>query len=342
MSFEPASLQTALLSDVGRARSENQDACGEFRSGGGARLLIVADGMGGHRGGDTASRLALEVLGTAMSNAAAPDGSLLERAIEDANARVRSESEANLELRGMGTTCVALLFAPGNAAWVAHVGDSRAYRWRRGSLEALTRDHSLVGELVRRGEITPEEAEVHPRRNEILRSIGITSAVEVELRPIDVLPGDRYLLCSDGLSGVVSEHEISAVLAAEPPDRAAQILVDAANARGGPDNVTVAIGVIPETAAASYAAPGRPPEPSPEDLRRFELELSQAAAQQRFRGIAIAVSIVAALLAACLLLLVGLAQRTQSPVVASPPATDTDAEPPVAERPPPIGEPAAE
>ena len=141
----------------------------------------------------------------------------------------------------MGTTGVALLLEPDGRAWVANVGDSRAYRLRDGRLEQLTLDHSLVAELVRRGMLTAEEAQVHPRRNEVLRSLGVEAEVSVDVTAVDVQAGDQYLLCSDGLSGVVDDQEIAAVLIAEAPADAVRRLVDAANERGGPDNVTVLI-----------------------------------------------------------------------------------------------------
>jgi protein phosphatase len=242
---------TAWLTDVGRVRSENQDACTELRHASGARLWVVADGMGGHQGGATASRLALEALGEAFAREPRVGAEWLRRSLEEANARIYRAAGRSPDLFGMGTTCVALLLSADGAAWVAHVGDSRAYRLRDGELRPLTADHSAVAELERRGLISAAEAAVHPRRNELLRSIGVESDVEVDVAPVDVRPGDRLLLCSDGLCGVVPESEIAALLGAGPPAQAARALVDAANARGGPDNVTVVIGALPEVAPAA-------------------------------------------------------------------------------------------
>ena len=239
-------VETASLSDVGRVRSENQDACAEMQSPAGSRLLVVADGMGGHQGGSMASRLAVEAIDGVFQRGDLSGEALLETAIREANTRVHSTAAQDTTLYGMGTTVVALLFDSGlESAWIAHVGDSRIYRLRDGLFEQLTEDHSAVAELVRRGVITPEEAETHPRRNEILRSLGVEAEAEPTLANVELRPGDQLLLCSDGLSGVLSDDEIAAVLLRTPPAQAVQTLVDTVNARGAPDNVTVMIAAIP-------------------------------------------------------------------------------------------------
>jgi len=155
----------------------------------------------------------------------------------------------------MGTTGVAALFSADGAAFVANVGDSRAYRLRDGAFEQITLDHSLVAELQRRGIITAEEAFVHPRRNEVLRSLGVEPDVIVDLHELDLKPGDLFLLCSDGLSGVVRDEEIAEIVHREAPAQAVRTLVEFANRRGGPDNVTVQIARIP--GAATPEAPPR-------------------------------------------------------------------------------------
>jgi protein phosphatase len=226
-------------------RAENQDACLELRGPDGEQLLLVADGMGGHKGGATASRLLVEVAKERFRSAAIWDAQLLEAAITEGNARVYGAASADVDLTGMGTTAVAVLFGgKGEDAWVAHVGDSRAYRLRDERIECLTDDHSTVGELVRRGAISEEEAGSHPRRNEILRSVGAQPTVEVEVAALDVQVGDRLLLCSDGLSGVVDDAQIADTLRQFPPDEAVRKLVLAANEGGGPDNVTVMVSAI--------------------------------------------------------------------------------------------------
>ncbi|UCE86121.1 MAG: Stp1/IreP family PP2C-type Ser/Thr phosphatase [Deltaproteobacteria bacterium] len=237
-------IETASRSDVGYVRAENEDSFGEFDREPGEHLLVVADGMGGHQGGATASRLAVETIGRVFAESADVPEAMLQRAFEAANREVLERAGRTPELLGMGTTCVALWLGPGAEGWVAHVGDSRAYRLRSGALEALTLDHTVVAEFERRGFLTAEEARVHPRRNELLRSIGVDRAIEVDLAPISIEPGDRFLLCSDGLCGVVDADAIRDALAEAPPPTCAQQLVDLAKRAGAPDNVTVQVACV--------------------------------------------------------------------------------------------------
>ena len=246
----PDGVHVASQTDVGRVRAANEDSCDVVVRSDGARLLVVADGMGGHRGGATASQTATTRIVEAF-RAAAPDGArseLLSRAIQAANAEIYEQASLDPELEGMGTTVVALLLDVDGRACVAHVGDSRAYRDRDGNLEPLTSDHSVVAEMQKRGLLTPEEAASHPRRNEILRSVGVLPDVEVETASIDIRPGDRFLLCSDGLTGLVADDEIADVLRTKTPDEAVSTLIDLANERGGLDNVTVQVLAIPAQA----------------------------------------------------------------------------------------------
>jgi PPM family protein phosphatase len=254
-----AEIRTASESDVGRARRDNQDAVGEFASREGERLLVVADGMGGHVGGATASRICVETLGAALVDGDGGPEERLRRGLTLANARIREAAERQPELAGMGTTAVALLFGTDGRAWLGWVGDSRAYRARGGEVEALSSDHSVVAEWVRAGILRADEAEQHPRRNELLRALGASDQLEPELRELEVRAGDRFLLCSDGLSAVVPLAEISAVFALEAPELAVKKLVAMANERGGPDNVTAVVAEVPEhvAPAASAAAPRR-------------------------------------------------------------------------------------
>lgn len=271
-------LETALLSDVGRVRTENQDAGAEFRRPGGERLLVVADGMGGHQGGQMASRLAVEVVNEVFQRGDLSGEELLEVAIEEANERVYDTAARDPSLHGMGTTAVLVLLEDRlDGAWIAHVGDSRIYRLRDGRMEQLTEDHSAVAEMVRRGVITPEEAATHPRRNEILRSLGVHSEVDPTIAHVDLREGDQILLCSDGLSGVLSDEEVGAVLMRSAPADAVRTLVDSVNERGAPDNVTVLIAavrdadvtdlvsVLPEPRYSTLPPPPPPPRP---DVRR--------------------------------------------------------------------------
>lgn len=243
--LDPRSIEVVGDTHVGQVRSVNQDAIGTFDlEDGPGRLVMVADGMGGHRGGEVASRMAVECVRDVLLPTA-PDPDALVDAIRQANTRINTAGSQDRALAGMGTTGVVLLFADGGRAWVAHVGDSRAYRVSEGRIEPLTEDHSVVGELVRLGRITPEEARNHPQRNEILRAIGTQQDVKIEINPVDVMPGDRFLLCSDGLSTLVTDEEIGEILTREPPAQAVQTLIDLANDRGGTDNISVQIAAIP-------------------------------------------------------------------------------------------------
>ncbi len=240
-------VQAVMKTDVGKVRSENQDfgtlttPKEEARSHAGGRLLIVADGMGGHRGGATASRLATETvknhyLGSETEDVAAA----LRQAVTLANTRVFAQSQTNPDLRGMGTTTSALVIR-GNQGWFAHVGDSRIYLVRGDTITQLTEDHSLVATMVREGLLTTQEAENHPRRNVLQRSIGVGEEVEIDIRgPIDVQENDVFILCSDGLHGLVKEEEMKQI-ARLPLQQAADEFVKLALERGAPDNVTVIV-----------------------------------------------------------------------------------------------------
>jgi serine/threonine protein phosphatase PrpC len=220
----------AALSDVGRARDANEDSFLERPP-----LFAVADGMGGAQAGEVASRIAVEALAGANS---ADD---LRRAVEEANSRIHDSAAEDRGRAGMGTTVTAAWVDRG-AITLAHVGDSRAYRLREGALEQLTEDHSLVAGLVRMGTITPAEAEDHPQRSVILRAVGVERQVEVDVDEHETASGDVYLLCSDGLSGMVRDEVIEATLALDAPleDRAG-MLIELANASGGRDNITAVL-----------------------------------------------------------------------------------------------------
>jgi protein phosphatase len=252
-------IDAVLKTDVGLVRSENQDfgtltADGEEKdSRPGGRLFIVADGMGGHRGGATASRLAVETVKSQYLGSESDDvASSLRQALSRANARVFAEAQSNPDLRGMGTT-TSVLAARQHQAWLAHVGDSRIYLVRGDSIKQLTDDHSLVATMVREGLLTSQEAETHPRRNVLQRSIGVAEDVDVDVRgPIDLQAGDVFILCSDGLHGLVKEAELKEI-AAKPVQEAADAYVKAALDRGAPDNVTVIVArvtSVPEPVAS--------------------------------------------------------------------------------------------
>lgn len=231
-------------SHVGQVRQVNQDSLFV-----GTGLFVVADGMGGHAGGEIASRIAVETMEAELEDASQPRPPRrvldLVTAVQAANDRVWAESEHDPELAGMGTTVVAIgIVEEAGEARVAivNVGDSRAYRLSDGNLDQISDDHSLVGELYREGRLTADEARAHPQKNIVTRAVGIDRYVDVD--EFQVLPrtGDRYLLCSDGLTDEVTEAEIATVLRTiDEPAAAAEDLVRRANEAGGRDNITLIV-----------------------------------------------------------------------------------------------------
>jgi protein phosphatase len=256
-------IEHANLTDVGVRRSHNQDAhravpasdLDQWRERG--HLFLVADGMGAHAVGELASKLAVDIIPhTYAKHAHEGPAAALRKAFVEANLSIHSRGQQNPEFEGMGTTGTALVLRP-EGVWLGHVGDSRAYRIRGGQIEQLTFDHSLHWELARRQRINPDKLQGIPS-NVIVRSLGPEPLVQVDVEgPHPVAPGDIYLLCSDGLSGPVSDHEIGAIASVLPPTEACRFLVDLANLRGGPDNITVMIvRVDGEGKAGEAAAPG--------------------------------------------------------------------------------------
>jgi PPM family protein phosphatase len=227
---------SASATDPGRRRRRNEDSyvCEP-------PLFAIADGMGGAQAGEVASRLAAAVL--QESDGAELTEVRIAELIQEANRRVFQRSNEDAATSGMGTTMtVALVDDPGESIVVGHVGDSRAYRVRDGELEQLTEDHSLVGELVRSGRLSAEEAEMHPQRSVITRAIGTEPDVDVDTFTIPARPGDLFLLCSDGLTDMIPDREILSILdGSDDLDAAARALVDAANTAGGEDNITVVL-----------------------------------------------------------------------------------------------------
>jgi len=236
------------LSDVGRERTENQDYFGyfepqddrEFSEKG--RLIIVADGMGGHTGGRTASRLAVEIVKNHyLTDTGHNIQDFLRQAIEKANKVIYQRAEDDTSLKGMGTTCTSMVIHEG-IAYIAHVGDSRIYQVRNNQIKQITKDHSWVQQMLQDGLLTPAEAIGHPKSNVIIRSVGSKPSVDVDsYNPIRLQPGDLYLLCSDGLTGLVNDNEILKILSMNKPQPACRQLVDLANQRGGYDNITVQV-----------------------------------------------------------------------------------------------------
>jgi protein phosphatase len=251
-------------SDVGRKRAHNEDSllCNND-----LRLYAVADGMGGHLGGERASRMAVEILEREIGEVhksgvltAAPEPSttgqshpvnaLLRQAVVEADRHIYEAAMANPELTGMGTTLTALLFSDGYVH-LSHVGDSRAYLYRDGRARQLTEDHSWIQEQVRAGLISPEEAKESRFRNIITRSVGFEPSVEPDLAGIAVQAGDCFVLCSDGLSNYLTIDELGQVLTGHFYRDVAKVFVDLANQRGGDDNVTCLVVYAGNEVAAS-------------------------------------------------------------------------------------------
>ena len=256
-------IKTAKASDVGRVRGNNEDAVSVDRTTG---LLILADGMGGYNAGEVASALAVsrtaEVVRASWGElsldtpsqpgARHPVSELLMQALQSAHDAVHQMARSRPECAGMGTTVVAAL-PYGRHLAVAFVGDSRLYRWREGTLEQLTRDHSLFEQLIANGQYTREQATRHVRKNIVTRALGIDAQLQVEVLELTLQADDLLLLCSDGLSDMLDNAAIARVLAehAEDLDALAHALIDAANARGGHDNISVVLGrivALPKTA----------------------------------------------------------------------------------------------
>jgi PPM family protein phosphatase len=241
--------RSVALTDVGMKREHNEDS---FLVNEDLGLYVVCDGMGGHAGGETASRLAVQTIErellsarlrpddpfvTRASLAETPLAGALREAVEGACAAVFRTSKLNPELHGMGTTCICLLIH-GEHALIAHVGDSRAYLVRDGEVTQISEDHSLVNEQVRAGLLTPEEAKVSRLKNIITRSVGFEEDVLVDVFGIETKEGDKFLLCSDGLANLVDNGEIRDHLIANPLDAVPPKLIALTNARGGDDNIT--------------------------------------------------------------------------------------------------------
>ncbi len=245
----------AALTDSGRVRANNEDAIAFDSTLG---LTILADGMGGYNGGEVASGMSIALLQASFGRWLAHSGAsahpramrrAMQAGVDEANQAILEAGVANVQLQGMGTTLVVSVFGP-NRAIVGHIGDSRCYRLRDSQLHLLTRDHSLLQEQLDAGVITPEQAAQSPHRNLVTRALGIERHVELEMHEHDALPGDLFLLCSDGLSEMISDAQIFTLLSQDRDlvEKAA-LLVATANDNGGRDNISVVL------ARANAAAP---------------------------------------------------------------------------------------
>ena len=247
-----SSIEVASLSDVGMRRANNQDNLAVSLSNSAeswskkGHLLIVADGMGAHAAGELASKLAVDQVPHLYARSSEPSApEALKKAVNDANADVNRRGQMNEDFHNMGTTLSSLVLLPQGAV-AAHIGDSRVYRLRQNQLEQLTFDHSLVWEMKAAGQLTAEEeAQGKVPKNVITRSLGPYPECKVDLEgPFPISVGDSFLLCSDGLTAVISDAEIAAFMANMPPAETVKVLVDLANLRGGPDNITVIIAKV--------------------------------------------------------------------------------------------------
>lgn len=239
-------IRWGACTDVGLVRRVNEDSkCHEYP------LFAVADGMGGHSAGDVASALAIETLSEQLGHAES-----LSDAVRAANKAIYRRAAQEPELTGMGTTLTAMV-AGDSSAQIAHVGDSRAYLLREGQLSRLTQDHTVVGRLVQQGRLHQEDADRHPQRSYLERALGVDSDVEVDVHVLDFKPGDRVLLCSDGLFGMVDDDLITRVLTEySDPQRAAELLCSEAVKAGGHDNVTSVVVDFPQQTPAPPAGQG--------------------------------------------------------------------------------------
>lgn len=233
------------LTDIGRRREMNQDTFCVHRFDDKQGFGLVCDGMGGQSAGNVASDMARTIIADKIRKAVETGvmddpRRLLEAALREANYSVYKRSMVEPEYRGMGTTAV-VAFVRGETAYCAHVGDSRIYLLREGRLLQVTRDHSLVQELMEKGEIKPEEMRTHPNRNMITRAVGVGLTIETDLMQIPLCAGDKLLLCSDGLTNMVGNEQIAALLGQNTGEDACRLLIEEANKAGGMDNITAVV-----------------------------------------------------------------------------------------------------
>ena len=257
-------VQSWSLTDVGRKRQHNEDA---FLADDAAGVFVVADGMGGHAAGEVASAKAVEVVrdifvknaevmrrlakDPSSGNKLAAQG-LMEQAVQRACAEIYKMASNDTAKRGMGTTFVGLATA-GDRAVIGHVGDSRIYLLRGGQAHRLTEDHTLVNAQIKAGQITKEQAATSQYRNVITRAVGIQESVQVDTLLVDLVPGDIYMLCSDGLHGYLGDEEVAPLMSGEPAEQPKKY-IDLANSRGGKDNITAVVVKVPGQAQASAQA----------------------------------------------------------------------------------------
>ena len=227
--------------DVGKVRRTNED-CGAVLD---ERTYIVADGMGGHAAGEVASHTLVDMVRRVLHDARSPvDAGLLREAVQQGNRAILDKVREFPQYKGMGTTATVFHCMEGRGVW-AHVGDSRIYLFRHGRLQQMTKDHSYVEELVEKGTITESEARVHPRKNILTRAVGVEEHVKIDTGSFDVTRGDKVLLCTDGLTNMVSDEEIQEILQ-EDAENPVSLLVGKELSAGGTDNITAIVAVYDE------------------------------------------------------------------------------------------------
>jgi protein phosphatase len=236
-------MEVVFRSDTGKKRKNNQDFVGYFINKKNIILAILCDGMGGHRGGDVASEMAVSHLGHSWEESDLQDAEQITQwmltRISLENKRILEKSRQFSDLEGMGTTLVAVALV-NNEFVIANIGDSRGYHYTAGRLNQVTEDHSLVNELVKSGEISLEAAENHPRKNVLTRSLGVTEEIDIDVTILPALPNDQMLLCSDGLTNMVKDQDIKNILSAQKSaQEKVETLIAMANERGGYDNITI-------------------------------------------------------------------------------------------------------
>ncbi len=244
-------MRISVGTDTGKVRKVNQDSFfaeepAEDKRGTHGCLFVVADGMGGHAAGEVASALAIDIVSNTYYDSELDSetepGDSLRRAFREANSAILKEGSSNLDRYGMGTTCTGIVLRD-DQYWICHVGDSRIYRMRGGKLEILTADHTLIQQMIEKGEINEGEAERLSIRHILVRAMGIDEKVKLDLSdtPIPLLAGDTLLICSDGLHSVIPDSEIAETLGRLQGDEAVKTLVNKANEAGGPDNITIVL-----------------------------------------------------------------------------------------------------
>jgi PPM family protein phosphatase len=255
-------VEYSLLTDSGCQRQNNEDAIGCRQPDDPAQraakglLALVADGMGGHLAGEVASRTALEIISQTYFTSAVAPAAALAAAFQAANQAIHTAAHSDPTLKGMGTTCTALVLSA-EGAYAAHIGDSRLYLVRSGTIVRLTDDHSMVAEMLRHGLLSPAEARQHADRHVLLRALGVAPTADLSLweTPLLLCDGDRFVLCSDGLHDLVTDDEINELAAAAAPAEACAQLVALARARGGPDNISVSVLSLTRPALNASAGP---------------------------------------------------------------------------------------